>query len=122
VSANQPLNGAYPAGVIDWGTGMWWVAGPVGQFTTKSVNFANATATSATFRFLNPHRLLRVDAYNAGATSSTIRLSCGNQALSVTLAPDQRMTISTGWSAKCSSGSFASSNGSSTSFDNLVWN
>ena len=36
---DQPLNGQYPAGVINWGTGGWYHSGPWGLFTTKSASF-----------------------------------------------------------------------------------
>jgi plastocyanin len=57
---DQLLEGHYPAGVIDWGTGAWLHSGPFGSFTTKSISFSNAGIVSAPFTFLTPRRLVSV--------------------------------------------------------------
>ena len=119
---NQPLNGEYPAGVIDWGSGQWYHSGPFGSFTTKSTSFVGGGATSGTFRFLSPRRLVRLDAYNGGASSSTITLSCaGQRDASFTVAARQLSTVNTGWTGTCPSVTVTSSNGWDTNFDNLVF-
>jgi hypothetical protein len=46
---NQVLNGQYPSGVIDWGTGTWYLSGPTRGFSTKSLTYNNAGVTSQTF-------------------------------------------------------------------------
>ena len=45
---DQALNGQYPSGVIDWGTGAWYHSGPWGAFTTKSASFSASGVTSRT--------------------------------------------------------------------------
>src|ERR1700704_4686199 len=61
------LNGQYPVGVIDWGSNSAWrVAGPWLKFTTNSVSFNGDGPTSGSFTFVNPARLVSVDAFNGG--------------------------------------------------------
>ena len=119
---NRPLNGQYPSGTIDWGSSTWYLSGPWGRFNTNSVSFNGSSATSATFTFVSPRQLLRVDAYNGGSTSSTVTLSCNGQPnVTTTLAPGgQIATIQTNWTAPCTSVTISSSNGWFTNFDNLV--
>jgi hypothetical protein len=116
---NRGLDGQYPTGVIDWGSGKWFHSGPWRAFTTKSVSFVPNT-TAASFNFVSPRRLVSMEAFNGGSGSSTVTLSCSGQPTkSVTLAAGQRSTISTGWSGTCSTVSVTSSNGWDTNFDNL---
>jgi glucose/arabinose dehydrogenase len=116
---NQPLNGQYPSGVIDWGTSQWWHSGPFGSFTTKSVSFT-AGVTSRAFTFVTPRRLVSLQAHNGGG-STTITLSCaGKPTKTVTLAAGQSATIVTGWTGTCTTVTVSSSNGWDTNFDNLV--
>jgi hypothetical protein len=118
---NQPLNGQYPAGVIDWGSGQWFHSGPTGQFTTKSVSFSGPGATSATFTFLTPRRLVRLDAYNGGIHSTFVTLRCpGHRDVRRLLAPAQMARIWTGWRGPCASVTLSSTNGWATNFDTLV--
>src|SRR6266542_4264203 len=119
---NRVLSGQYPSGVIDWGTNVWWLSGPWGKFTTNSISFNSSTATSASFSYITPQRLIQLDAYNGGTSSSTVSLSCtGQTTKSVTLAAGVLQTIATNWSSTCSTVSLASSNGWDTNFDNLVF-
>ena len=116
----QPLEGQYPAGVIDWGSGQWYLSPPFGQLTSKSVSVGEGR-TSATFTFLTPRTLLQLDVYNGGAGPSTVSVGCAGQPTrQVTLNAGQLNTISTGWSGTCSSVTLGSSNGWDTNFDNLV--
>jgi glucose/arabinose dehydrogenase len=117
---NQPLNGAYPTGVADWGSGQWHLSSPWGRFTTKSVSFSGGR-TNAGIAFSTPRRLLRLDAYNGGGGSSTITINCAGQpVVTVSLAAGQLQAISTSWTGTCSSVSISSTNGWDTNFDNLV--
>ena len=69
---NQALNGQYPSGPFaDWGTGVWFHAGPWKAFTTKSVSFAHSGLSSASVKFVTPRELRSVQAYNGG-NSATI--------------------------------------------------
>jgi hypothetical protein len=93
---------------------------PWGAFTTNSVSFSGSGRTSAAFTFVNPRRLLRVDAYNGGASTATVTLSCVGQPLAqVSVGPGQVRTIATDWTAACGSVTITSSNGWDTNFDNL---
>lgn len=78
--------------------------------------------TSGSFTFLVPRRLLRLDAYNGGTTSSTITLACAGQpTLSLSLAVGQLVTgVATNWTATCATVTITSSDGWNTNFDNLV--
>jgi hypothetical protein len=121
--ANYNLSGQYPTGVIDWGTNVWWVATPWGQFTTNSISFNRAGITSGAFSFVNPKRLVSVKAYNGGSTASTITLSCaGNTNKVQTVAAGQLLTISTGWTVGCSTVTIGSSNGWDTNLDDVTFN
>jgi hypothetical protein len=117
----QPLNGHYPANVIDWGSGQWHHAAPFAGFRSKSVSFTRGL-TSASFKLVNPRHLARIDAMNGGSRPSTVSVSCANESTrSITLAAGQSATISTGWQTPCESVTIASSNGWDTNFDNLVF-
>jgi len=118
---NAPLNGQYPTGVINWGTGIWLLSGPWGQFTTNSISFNGAGITSAAFSFLVTRQLIQLDAYNGGTVASTITLSCAGQPNKLaTLAVGQMATIATGWTGACMTVTISSTNGWDTNFDNFV--
>ncbi len=118
---NQPLNGQYPSGVIDWGSGQWFHSGPYGSFTSKSVSFVGGP-TSATFTFITPRRLVRLDAANGGGASTTVTLSCaGQRTASFTVGARQLATLNTGWTGTCPTVTVTSSNGWDTNFDNFVY-
>lgn len=121
---NAPLNGQYPTGIIDWGsTNVWWHSEPFGQLATKSLTFNGGGLTSATFTFLTPQTVVSVQAFNGGAGSTTVTLSCPGQANKVQpVASNTLATITTGWIATtpCSTVTIASTNGWDTNFDNLV--
>jgi hypothetical protein len=119
---NRVLSGQYPSGVIDWGTAnAWYLSGPYGLFTSQSISFNGPTIRSATFTFVGARRLLQIDAYNGGTTSSTISLSCAGQSMiQSTLAPGQLVRMNTNWTAACATITVGSSNGWDTNFDNIV--
>jgi hypothetical protein len=119
---NRVLSGQYPTGVIDWGSNIWWLAGPWGQFTTNSISFNTSSQTSAPFTFVSPQRLLQLDAYNGGTSASTITLTCGGQTTrSQSVAANTRVTIATNWAGTCSTVTIGSTNGWNTNFDNLIF-
>jgi hypothetical protein len=118
---NRALNGQYPTSQIDWGTNRWYLSGPYGQMRTQSIGFNGAGPTSASFTFVSPKTLVKLDAFNGGRTASTVTLSCAGQpTVSVSLAAGQLQTIQTSWTAACSSVTVTSSNGWDTNFDTLV--
>jgi hypothetical protein len=117
---NRVLNGQYPAGVIDWGTRQWWLSGPYGAFTTKSIGFNGPGLTQATFSFAAPARLVSLRAYNGGA-ATTVTLRCvGQPDVVVPVAPNTLATINTGWTGRCSQVTILSTNGWDTNFDDLM--
>jgi hypothetical protein len=118
---DRGLNGQYPTGLLDWGTGVWWVARPWGQFTTNSISFNGPGRTSGTLSLLSPRRVVSVMAYNGGSASSTVTLACpGQPTVSTTLPVGRLSTITTSWTGTCSSLAITSSNGWDTNFDSLV--
>jgi hypothetical protein len=118
---NQALDGQYPTGVIDWGTGDWWQSAPWGRFTTKSISFNGSGRTSATFTFVTPRRLVRLDAYNGGSGSSTVTLACAGQPTKTQdVAASEMLTIDTSWTGTCAMVTVTSTNGWDTNFDNLT--
>lgn len=120
---NVALTGIYPTGVINWGSGnTWLVSAPFGSLTTKNLSFSGAGITSGTFTFISPKRLLSIDAYNGGTSSTTITLSCaGNTTKTFALSSGQLANIITNWSANCSQITLSSTNGWDTNFDNFVY-
>jgi hypothetical protein len=121
-SQNQPLNGQYPTGVIDWGTGAWFLSGPWGAFTTRNVSFANSGLTTANFTFSQPRRLLSLDAFNGGSGSSSVMIACAGQTTKSQSVPAGAVVnIQTGWTGTCSSVTITSSNGWNTNLDNLTF-
>jgi hypothetical protein len=118
---NRVLNGQYPSGVIDWGTGGWFLSGPWRQFATYSIGFNGPAPTSGSFTFLVAHRVVQVDAYNGGAGASTVTLSCAGQPTrTFTLAAGQLATLVTDWTGACTTVTVTSTNGWNTNLDNLV--
>ena len=119
---NRTLNGQYPSGTIDWGTNNWYLSGPVGGFSTKSVSFNGSQPTSEAFNLLQPLRLVRLDAYNGANSTATISLTCAGQAtVWAGINARQTLTIATNWTGTCTSITVASTNGWRTNFDNLVF-
>jgi hypothetical protein len=120
-SPNRVLSGQYPSGVIEWGINSWYLSGPFGLFRTNSIGFNGPGPTSASFTLLTPRRVVQIDAYNGGSTSSLIQLDCaGLPAAQVQLGARELTTITTGWSDVCATVLVSSSNGWNTNFDNLV--
>jgi hypothetical protein len=118
--SNRVLNGQFPAGVIDWGTGQWWLSGPYGDFTTKSIGFNGPGLTQSTFTFLSPRRVVSVEAFNGGV-ATTVTLRCvGQPDVVVAIPADTLTTITTGWIALCNQVTIISTNGWDTNFDNLA--
>lgn len=121
-SPNRSMNGEYPAGTIDWGANAWYLSGPYGQLQTNSVGFNGPGPTSASFTFLSPRRLLRLDVFNGGNGASQVTLSCpGQPTVQVTVALGQLAAIDVGWTGTCSTVTVGSSNGWDTNFDNFAF-
>jgi hypothetical protein len=121
---NRALNGGILDGLIDFGSGEWYLSGPWQALTSKSISFTEG-ASKGTLRFGAPQRLTGVLAYNGGQSESQVTLSCSGpgdpQASAVvTIPPGRQATIATGWEAPCASVTVTSSNGWDTNFDDLV--
>jgi hypothetical protein len=118
---NRALNGTYPTGLIRWGSNRWFLSRPVGAFTTNSVHFEQPGSAQESITFVAPQRVVQMTAYNHGTANSIVTLACPGQPIAqVTLAPDQQITLVTGWTAACSRLKVGSTNGADTYFDNLV--
>ena len=77
---------------------------------------------SATFSFVAPRRLVRLDAFNGGGASTTISVACSGQpTVSLTVAAGQRRTLQTNWTKTITTVSVSSGNGWDTNFDNIVF-
>jgi hypothetical protein len=121
-SVQAPLNGQYPTGVVNWGTNIWWLSSPWGQFTTNSISFNGSGPTSGTFSFASARVLVSLKAFNGGTAASTVTLSCtGNTSQTVSVAVNQLATIATGWTTPCTTVTVTSSNGWNTNFDDLMY-
>jgi hypothetical protein len=117
-TVGQPLNGIYPPGMIDWGSGKWHLSGPWAGFNTNSISFANEGSTSAELRLIHPKLLVRVSATTH--TSGDITLSCdGLPDVHAVFAGTQ--VIETGWTASCLNLIVSASNGWETNFDTFVF-
>lgn len=121
LTGNQALDGQYPTGVVDWGSGVWWVFPASGAFPDNNISFNGPSILSGTFTFLRRLRLRTLDAYNFGPDSTTLTLSCPGQLnAQATLAAGQLATIATGWTDACSPVTISNPNGWNSNFDNLV--
>lgn len=114
-----PIVGAYPTGVINWGSNKWYLSEPWSLLPTKSISFNGGTLKSATFDFVTPQILKKLDAY--ADTDSTVTISCsGLPSKKVNLSAKTLSTISTDWVSACTRVTIASTNGWDTNFDNFV--
>jgi hypothetical protein len=117
---DQPLDGEYPSGVIDWEAGKWWHAGAVGKLATKSVSFSGEQATSESFHFVTPRKLVSLQAYNRGGAKTMLTLSCaGNPTRTAKLPAGKASKVKLRWADACDAVTLSSSNGRDTGFDNL---
>jgi O-glycosyl hydrolase len=120
---NRVLDGQYPAGVVDWGAGAWYLASPWMAFSTNSISFNGPGLMEARFKLLNPSQLVSVSAYNGGPAPATVTLSCAGQpTVQTTLAPalPRPTVIQTGWTGPCPEVTVATSNGWDTNFDDFL--
>ena len=117
---NAVLNGQYPAGLIDWGSGVWFANNAVGKFKTRNLKLNGTSRRTGTFAFLAPRRVVSLDVLNRGSSSTTVSLACPGQATaSMVINPSVITTLRTNWTANCSPVTVSVGNGN-TLFDNLV--
>ncbi len=116
------LLGAYPGGVIDWGTGTWQIAPPIGKFGTFTLALSDPTAHRAEMRFYEPLIFVGIDAYNDGASDATVTVSSPEaREVSFLIKPGELRRLRTGWRDASSGLSFTFEQGSSLHFDNLAY-
>lgn len=115
------LDGEYPVGVIEWGSGQWLASGPYGTFTDTSISYTTAVPTSGEFELIGDLRLVSFQASNGSDRSSVVSASCGDEVtVTQTVPGNSLVTFTTNWYAACSLVTLSSSNGWDTNFDNLV--
>jgi len=118
---NARLNGQYPARLVNWGTGVWFVSGATGKFRTRNLRFNRRSATRGSFAFRVPRRVISIAAFNRGARATKVSLSCsGQRVASARVRAKAVRTLRTGWNANCSPVAISAGNGQATRFDNLV--
>jgi hypothetical protein len=119
---DRPLDGAYPAGVIDWGTGAWWLAGPTDPLASKSVTLDERSLRGASFRFVVPRRLVSLRAAARTGGAGTVSLSCAGQPTTTAAVPlGEAVTVATGWTGTCTTVTVDLSDGWRTHLDDLVY-
>jgi hypothetical protein len=117
---DRNLNGAYPTGLINWGTGQWFLSAPWGGFSTKSVSFTSG-GTSRTFSFIGgAKRLVEFDAYNGSGVTATVGVQCGSQTFSQSVPAGTLVHLLTGFTANCTTVTVGSTVGWDVNLDNLV--
>jgi hypothetical protein len=117
----RPLDGLYPSGLIDWGSGQWYLSPPWGSFLTNSVSFTSGRR-SASFALLSPRRLTSLDVFNGGNAPTGVLVACpGQLTRQISLAANQLATMTLNWTGPCSNITVSSSNGFEANFDTLVF-
>jgi len=100
--AGTPLQGEYPAALIEWAPGSWQIGAPAGPFGTFHLVWANA-AGAASFRFLSPSLLVGIDAFNPGPRDLEVRMRCRDgPAYRAALPAGRVQRLKTGWQQACS--------------------
>lgn len=118
--AHPNLDGEYPVGTIDWGSGQWLASGPYGTFTDTSISYTTAVPTSGEFELIGDLRLVGFQASNGSDRSSVVSASCGDDTVTQTVPGNSLVTFTTNWYDACSLVTLSSSNGWDTNFDNLI--
>jgi hypothetical protein len=118
--AGTPLQGQYPSGVIDWGTGIWRISVPEGGFGTFNLTIADPKVKTAKFQFYCPRVFVGVDVYNGGTSDAKITIHSPEiREMSFTVKPGQLQRLRTGWRDPSTSVVFDIENGEGLRFDNL---
>lgn len=118
---NQPLNGQYPTGVINWGSGSWISSDLYGNFSTNNITFSGVSIpNAASFSFITPKTLIRLKVYNGDVSTASITITCpGNTNVVRNPGPGIITNINTNWTTNCSPVTISSNVGWKTHFDNL---
>lgn len=113
------ITGTYPTGVINWGNNKWYHSEPWNLLTTKSVSFNGGNMTTASFDFISPQVLKKLDAY--AHTATTVTLSCqGSPTAQINIPAKTLTSINTNWVNACTQVIVTSTNGWDTNFDNFI--
>jgi hypothetical protein len=122
LAAGTMLDGAYPAGLIDWPKNQWKIGTPGGKLGTFNLIPADPAAIEAGFSFETPHVFLGVDVYNGSSADASVRFqSQGLPDVSVTLKPNELRRVRTGWNDGSLQVKLEMTNGSGLRFDNLAY-
>jgi len=117
---DQTLNGFYPSGLLNWGTGQWRHSAPSGAFTTKHASMT-VGRTSATIGLPVSKKLVSLQVHYGGAALTTLSVLCGNLPTVVAeLAAGDTYTLVTGWPTPCGQISVLSPAGGGVKLDNLL--
>jgi hypothetical protein len=122
LAAGTSLEGMYPSGVIDWGSGEWRINVPEGGFGTFNLSLADPKAASAQFRFYWPRIFVGVDVFNTGASEAVVTIhSPEMREESFVVKPGQLRRIRTEWRDPSTSVVFEMKNAEGLRFDNLAY-
>ena len=122
LSGGTFLEGQYPAGVIDWHTGVWRINVPEGKFGTFNLALADTKVSTAEFHFYWPRVFVGVDVYNAGGSDATVTVrSPEMREISFSIKAGELRRLRTGWRDASSSVVFDLKNGEGLRFDNLAY-
>ena len=120
--AGTVLNGQYPSGVIDWGTGQWRIGVPQGKFGTFNLALVDPKAAAVEFRFDSLRLFVGVDVFNGGTSDAGLTISSPEaRETSFTLKPGELRRLRTGWRDPSSRVLFQIKNGEGLRFDNLAY-
>jgi hypothetical protein len=122
LAAGTVLQGAYPAGAIEWGKHQWAIHVPQGKFGTFNLALADSTRQSAEFRFYSPRFFVGIDVYNGGPSEATVTIQCPEmREVTFTIKPGELRRLRTQWPDRSSKISFDFQNGEGLIFDNLAY-
>jgi hypothetical protein len=120
--AGTALIGAYPSGVIDWGSGAWQIGPPSGKFGTFTLALSDPNAERAGLKFCDPFVFVGIDAFNDGDSDATVTVSSPEaREVSFIIKPGELRRLKTGWRDASSRLSFEIRKGGSLHFDNLEY-
>ena len=122
LAAGTMIEGQYPSGVIDWGSGAWQIHVPNGAFGTFNLSLADSSLKTAAFRFYAPRVFVGIDVYNGGDSEATVTIRSPEiRETSYIVKPGEVRRIRTGWRDPSSAVFFDFKNGEGLEFDNLAY-
>jgi hypothetical protein len=122
LAAGTILNGQYPSGTIDWGTGDWKIGVPVGGFGTFNLVAADPKASSTEFRFYWPRVFAGIDVFNTGTSDAILTIRSPEiREVSYTIKPGQLQRLRTEWRDATTIVTFQFQEGRGLRFDNVAF-